>query len=112
VPDALADNPVAATIETVPTDGSFTLPDDTQPVEVYPLAGNHAEDMVITYVPEAGVVFVADVYSPNPNATSNPGAGTMALKERIDELGLDVTTIVGAHGGTITLEAFEALLDL
>jgi hypothetical protein len=36
----------------------------------------------------------------------------MALKERIDELGLDVTTIVGAHGGTITLEAFEALLDL
>jgi glyoxylase-like metal-dependent hydrolase (beta-lactamase superfamily II) len=112
IPDALSENPVAATIEAVPADGSFTLPDETQPVEVYPIGGNHAEDMVISYLPEAGLVFVSDLYSPNPNATANPGAGAATLRDRITELGLDVTTIVGGHGGIITFEDFEALLAL
>jgi glyoxylase-like metal-dependent hydrolase (beta-lactamase superfamily II) len=109
VPDPLAANPVAATIETAPQDGSFTIPDEMQPVEVYPIENSHAEDMAITYVPAAGVVFISDLYSPNPTA-SDPGPGAVVLNDRITELGLDVATIAGGHGGTITFETFEDLL--
>ncbi|HXV98738.1 MAG TPA: MBL fold metallo-hydrolase, partial [Anaerolineae bacterium] len=109
VPDPLAANPVAATIETAAQDGSFTIPDETQPVEVYPIENSHTEDMVITYVPEAGVVFISDLYNPNPTA-SDPGPGAVVLNDRITELGLDVATIAGGHGGTITFEAFQDLL--
>jgi glyoxylase-like metal-dependent hydrolase (beta-lactamase superfamily II) len=109
VPDPLADNPMAATIETAPADGSFTIPDAAQPVEVYPIENSHAESMVITYVPEAGVVFVSDLYNPNPDAP-DPGPGAVVLNERMTELGLNVATIAGGHGGTITFEAFEDLL--
>ncbi|MFQ5854354.1 MAG: MBL fold metallo-hydrolase [Anaerolineae bacterium] len=109
LPDRLALNPVAATIETVPADGSYTIPDETQPVAVYPIKNTHAEDMVIIHVPNAGVVFVSDLYSPNPNATS-AGAGGQLLHDYITTNGLAVSIIAGGHGATIAFEDFEALL--
>jgi glyoxylase-like metal-dependent hydrolase (beta-lactamase superfamily II) len=110
LPDALAENPVPATIEAVPADGSVTIDDDTYPVVVYPIANTHAEDMVIVYVGGAGVVFVSDLYSPNPAATS-AGAGGQLLYDRITELGLEVETIAGGHGGSISFEDFEGQLE-
>lgn len=110
LPDALANNPVEATIETVPADGSFTIPDETQPVEVYPIENSHAEDMVIVYVPNEGIVFVSDLYSPTPGA--DPGAGGSLIHEAITDLDLEVSLIAGGHGTTITFEEFEDLLGL
>jgi glyoxylase-like metal-dependent hydrolase (beta-lactamase superfamily II) len=112
VRDALANNPVAVPIYPVPLNGSFTIRDESQPVVVYPLFDAHARDMVITYVPNAGIIFVSDLYSPNPNATTNPGPGARAVKDRITILGLDVKTIVGGHGGSISYDAFMKLLEL
>jgi hypothetical protein len=109
VPDPLAANPAAATIETAPPASSFTIPDEAQPVEVYPIENSHAEDMVITYVPAAGIVFISDLYSPNPTA-SDPGPGATVLNDTITEFGLDVATIAGGHGATITFEEFQNLL--
>ncbi len=110
VPDPLAENPVEATIEAVPADGAFTIADDTNSVEVYPIETTHAEDMVITYLPEAGIVFVVDIYNPDPNATDLP-PGAVDLQTAITDLGLEVSTIVGGHGGTIPLAQFEDLLS-
>jgi mono/diheme cytochrome c family protein/glyoxylase-like metal-dependent hydrolase (beta-lactamase superfamily II) len=107
-PDALAENPVEAQIEVVPADGSFTIPDDEHPVEVYPIENTHAEDMVIAYVGNPGVVFVSDLYSPNPGA--DPGAGGALLRDTIDSLGLDVSLIAGGHGTSIAFEEFTGLL--
>jgi glyoxylase-like metal-dependent hydrolase (beta-lactamase superfamily II) len=112
VRDALANNPVAVPIYTVPMDGSFTIQDETQPVVVYSLFNAHARDMVISYVPNAGIVFVSDLYSPNPNATTNPGAGARAVKDKITVLGLDAKMIVGGHGGSISYDALLKLLEL
>jgi hypothetical protein len=66
--------------------------------------------MVIVYVGGAGVVFVSDLYSPNPAATS-AGAGGQLLYDRITELGLEVETIAGGHGGSISFEDFEGQLE-
>jgi hypothetical protein len=66
--------------------------------------------MVIVYVDGAGVVFVSDLYSPNPAAES-AGAGGELLNARITELGLEVSTIAGGHGGVIPYEDFEGLLE-
>jgi glyoxylase-like metal-dependent hydrolase (beta-lactamase superfamily II) len=109
VSDPLAENPVPATIETVEGDGPFIISDATNSVEVYRIENTHAEDMVITFVPEAGVIFLSDLYSPNPNAPS-AGPGGIVLNEAITGFDLDVSTIAGGHGGTITFEDFEALL--
>ncbi|HEX9926219.1 MAG TPA: MBL fold metallo-hydrolase [Anaerolineae bacterium] len=109
-PDALALDPVAAAIDTVPADGSLTIPDDTHPVEVYPLDQTHAEDAVLIYVADedGGVVFISDLYSPAPGA--DPGAGGMLIHDAITSLGLEVSTIAGGHGATIDFTEFEELL--
>ena len=112
VRDALANNPVAVPIYSVPVNGSFTIQDQSQPVEVYSLFDAHARDMVISYIPSAGIVFVSDLYSPNPNATTNPGAGARAVKDKITRLGLDAKMIVGGHGGSISYDALLQLLEL
>ena len=109
MPDALAANPVEATIEAVPADGSLTIPDELQPVEVYPVENTHAEDMVLFFVPNEGVVFVSDLYSPNPGA--EPGPGGQAIYETIVDAGLEVSLVAGGHGTTIPFEEFEALLS-
>jgi glyoxylase-like metal-dependent hydrolase (beta-lactamase superfamily II) len=112
VRDALANNPVAVPIYPVPVNGSFTIQDESQPVVVYSLFDAHARDMVISYIPNAGIVFVSDLYSPNPNATTNPGAGARAVKDKITVLGLDAKMIVGGHGGSISYDALLKLLEL
>ena len=109
VPDTMAAGPVEATIEIVPSGGSLTIEDSTRSVEVYELHQTHAEDAVIAYVPEAGIIFVSDLYSPNPNAES-AGAGGQVVANTIDAHGLDVSLIVGGHGGVIGLDEFEGLL--
>ena len=78
-------------------------------MEVYPIKNTHAEDMVIIHVPNAGVVFISDLYSPNPAAQS-AGAGGQLLHDNITANGLDVSIIAGGHGATIGFEDFEALL--
>ncbi len=107
VPDPLALNPVAATIETVPADGPFTIPDAAVPVYVYPFENSHAEDLVFIYVPNGGVVFVADVYNPN-HVTA--GEGVNELADAIVANNLNVSMIVGVHGETIAYDDFRALL--
>ncbi len=86
----------------------MSLADDTNPVMVYSMENPHVEDYVITYVPEAGVVFVVDLYNPDPSASSLP-AGAQLLRDKISELDLDVSVIAGGHGGTIAFAVFEDL---
>jgi glyoxylase-like metal-dependent hydrolase (beta-lactamase superfamily II) len=58
----------------------------------------HAKHLLIGWLPEEGILFEADHF-PNPtNGEMAPAqAVTKRLAEAIDELGLDVKLIVGAH---------------
>ena len=64
-PDRLEDNPVAATIETIPTGGLYVLDDPTNPITVYEMVSTHAQDMVLPYVESSGIAFTVDIFSPN-----------------------------------------------
>lgn len=108
VPDTMQEAPVAVSIEGVPADGSLTIGDGKNAITVYPIDTAHARDMVITHIGDAGVVFVSDLYNPNPDAENLP-PGAQVLGDRIDELGLEVMTIAGGHGGTIDFETFSEL---
>lgn len=107
-PDALHDNPIGANIETMPADGSYSIADANLSVEVHPLPNDHAADMVMIYVPAAGVVFVSDVYNPIPGAP--PGPGGQAVRTAIEAAGIDVSSIAGGHGTTIDYATFQELL--
>ena len=87
-------------------DGSLTL----GPVEVYDIATNHAESYALAYVPEGGIAFQADHYnSLYEDAPSSAGLSAVKLKEAIDGLGVNVSTLLSAHGrAPIPWTAFEA----
>lgn len=106
-PDALAETPMVASIDTMPAGGSYTIPDADRTVEVYPLLNGHAGDMVFIYVQGSGVVFDSDIYSPNPNAPA--GSGGQLMQAAIEAAGIDVSIIAGGHGGTIDYETFQSL---
>lgn len=97
-------------LDTVPADDSLELDDDRHEIELFPIAQTHAEDMIIAYVADPGIVFVSDLYSPNPDADSAGGGGQL-IAAAIAEHGLDVAWIVGGHGGAISFEDFQAQLD-
>ncbi|MEZ4684010.1 MAG: MBL fold metallo-hydrolase [Caldilineaceae bacterium] len=109
-PDLMAEVDGDVAMEIVPADDSLELPDATHAIEIYPLAQTHAEDMVIVYVTDPGVLFVTDIYSPNPDADS-AGAGGQLIADAIAELGLNVAWIVGGHGSAITFEDFQSQLE-
>jgi glyoxylase-like metal-dependent hydrolase (beta-lactamase superfamily II) len=58
----------------------------------------HSEHLLVAYLPDEGVLFEADHF-PNPANGRIPPAQpvTKHLARKIDELGLDVKTIIGTH---------------
>jgi len=62
----------------------------------------HAEHLLVAYLPATGVLFEADHFA-NPPVGSIPPAqpNTRRLAEAIDQLGLHVKTIIGAHSPRI-----------
>lgn len=77
-------------------DDSMTL----GPVQLYDIATNHMESMALVYIPSAKAIFQADHYTGVYEGTAPTpiGPGTVYLKNHIDALGLDVATILSAHG--------------
>ena len=88
-----------AKFEIVSAHRSFTDPHHT--VEVYAVGPNpHAEQMLVVYLPNERLLFEADMLDIDvpPGQTPIAGDDTDALRRRIRELGLNVATIVPAHG--------------
>lgn len=82
--------------------GMTVVEEGTQRLELYELTTiPHVNPKVIAYVPSTGVLFQSDLFfgGPSPDAT--------ALHAAIVELGLEVETIVGGHGGTIPFATLE-----
>jgi hypothetical protein len=87
------------------------LSDGTQTLELYRLQGtNHAETMLIGYVPGAKVLIEADVYTPGPaNAPPGPvSKESVNLLDQIKRLNLDVQQITPLHGRLVTIGDLRA----
>jgi glyoxylase-like metal-dependent hydrolase (beta-lactamase superfamily II) len=113
LPDALAQNPVAATIRTVAYDASFAIPDTARPVIAYPVETGHAVDMLMIYLPAQQVVFQSDLFNPGQPIPPPFVPNSMDLHTSITEAHeLTVSLIVGGHGAISTFAEFEAFLGL
>jgi len=77
----------------------MTLTDGRKKVELYNIGPTpHAENILIAYLPDEGIIFEADHF-PQPATGVIPPAvpATVAFATALDKLGLDYTKIVGAH---------------
>jgi len=106
MPDRLDGSNRPAQILSVPANGTRVLNDANQRIEVLPFPGDHSVDMTVTFVEQAGVLFVSDIYSP----PGPPGAGGQALNDLIVANNLNVDWIAGGHGGVISYADFQAQL--
>jgi glyoxylase-like metal-dependent hydrolase (beta-lactamase superfamily II) len=98
-PDALAETPRQVTILTVPDAAELTLADPTHAVTLYPLASEHAADLLFAREASTNTVFVVDVYSPG-NATQL-NADDFAASLVTHAIPTANLQIVGGHGGEI-----------
>jgi glyoxylase-like metal-dependent hydrolase (beta-lactamase superfamily II) len=77
----------------------MTLTDGANKVELYDIGPTpHAENILIAYLPDKGIIFEADHF-PQPATGVIPPAvpATVAFAEALKRLDLDYTRIVGAH---------------
>lgn len=114
-PDDLAAHPRAASIKTVPALGTLRLDDPTNPIEVYPIASSHADDMVVAYLPNQGILFNSDLYIPLTDDLKQSGftpyftaKDFRDLADGIQHHGLSPAVIVGGHGGVSPMTVFNA----
>ena len=106
MPDRLDRSDRAARFRAVPNAGSVLLPDANRRIEVLSFNVAHSVDMTVTFVEQAGVLFVSDVYSP----PGPPGDGGQALNDLIEANNLNVEWIAGGHGTFIAYDDFLAQL--
>jgi glyoxylase-like metal-dependent hydrolase (beta-lactamase superfamily II) len=77
----------------------MTLTDGNRKVELYNIGPTpHAENILIAYLPEQGIIFEADHFPQPANGVIPPAVpATAAFARRLDELNLDYTRLVGTH---------------
>jgi glyoxylase-like metal-dependent hydrolase (beta-lactamase superfamily II) len=81
----------------------MTLTDGQRVVELYNIGPTpHAENILIAYLPAEGIIFEADHFPQPANGVIPPASPvTFAFAEALDRLGLEFTTLVGAHSPRI-----------
>ncbi|HEY2922421.1 MAG TPA: MBL fold metallo-hydrolase [Candidatus Binatia bacterium] len=87
--------------------GPRVLTDGARRVEVYPMPTSHAEDLVVIYLPAEKIVIEADHISPR-NGQVRAAPLVKEFVTALDKLNLDVSTIVGIHGDSATMQAARA----
>jgi len=104
VPDRLAKSPRKPAIEVVLD--KRVLGDATHSLELYKLQGtDHAETMLIGYLPKERILIEADVFNPPaPNAPPGPPSKEVAnLYSNVGRLKLDVQQVAPMHGRLVTI---------
>jgi len=77
----------------------MTLTDGKKTIELYNIGPTpHADNMLIAYLPEEGIIFEADHFpQPRTGPIPPPVAATVAFAKALKKLDLDYQIIVGAH---------------
>lgn len=100
-PDRLAKAPKRPVIETVP--GKRVLTDGTQTLELHWLPTNHADTMLVGYLPKSKQLFQVDVYTPAGSAAPTAAPAfvspvSAAFHDQLGKMGLDVVQLIPGHG--------------
>jgi glyoxylase-like metal-dependent hydrolase (beta-lactamase superfamily II) len=108
VPDRLSRSPKKPVIETVAE--KRVLTDGTQVLELYRVPNDHADTMLVGYLPKAKILIEADLWNPpaaNAVAPSAVSPVTAAFFDTIQRMKLDVNKIAGLHGRLADLREFQ-----
>jgi glyoxylase-like metal-dependent hydrolase (beta-lactamase superfamily II) len=72
---------------------------------------DHAADMLVGFLPESGILVVADLFSRRgPLNVGNPSDGQLALYHAIRRQGWEVNTIIPIHGPPTTWDEFMSIV--
>ncbi|GER08465.1 hypothetical protein GCM10007972_26300 [Iodidimonas muriae] len=105
--DAVVRRTLGIEAEILSVSAPLTLPDFSRKVSLHLVPNSHANDMLAVFLPEEGLMFVSDIYSPGRSA-QNPLLSSELLNA-IRFQGLAVSRLVGGHGrGVEPLSALEA----
>ena len=88
-------------------DDAMTLTDGTRQVKLYQVPNDHVSGMLVGYVPDAGVLFTADLVS-DTYPLIPPFASK--VQKLIRENGLSVEMIACAHGNAMPYAEFAYVL--
>jgi glyoxylase-like metal-dependent hydrolase (beta-lactamase superfamily II) len=83
------------------------LRDSDGEVRLYNIANRHAEGMLVGYLPEEGILWVTDMYSPARDKRKTPGA--VNLYETLRRLGITPSILAGGHGGSASYAEFDGI---
>jgi glyoxylase-like metal-dependent hydrolase (beta-lactamase superfamily II) len=92
----------------------YTLSDGTRTLDVHNIQGlNHAEGMLIGYLPKEKIVIEADMYNPSAAGSppAPPSAAARTFLNNVRRLKLDVATIAPIHGPVIAWADFTRLME-
>jgi glyoxylase-like metal-dependent hydrolase (beta-lactamase superfamily II) len=105
-PDALSLRPRAPVIETFTGKRVFT--DGTRTLELYSIGPvSHVNDMVMFYFPKEKILFQGDMFSMTEAGTVPPVIEiNRELARKVEELGLEVESLIGVHGGAVPWKTF------
>jgi glyoxylase-like metal-dependent hydrolase (beta-lactamase superfamily II) len=106
-PDSFQKSPRPVVIES--HTGRRVLTDGSREIEIHSLPTSHAEDFQIIYLPREKILIEADHVSPRKNQI-RPGPLPGEVLQGIEQLKLDVATIVGIHGDTGDMQALRAVV--
>ncbi|HEY0080108.1 MAG TPA: MBL fold metallo-hydrolase [Pyrinomonadaceae bacterium] len=106
-PDTLALNPRPPLIETFEKKRVFT--DGERTVELYSIGPtSHVDDMVMFYFPKEKLLFQGDMFSPLDSGGIPPVIEiNHELVKTVEELKLDVETLVAVHSGAVAWRDFR-----
>jgi glyoxylase-like metal-dependent hydrolase (beta-lactamase superfamily II) len=111
--DALSRAPRAPVIETFTGRRVFT--DGTRTLEIRDIGpGPHAQELLVAYVPGAGIVFQGDLLNAGPDGTSLVAGNTATehFAQWLDRSGLEVRTILGVHSPARTREELRRAVEM
>jgi glyoxylase-like metal-dependent hydrolase (beta-lactamase superfamily II) len=105
-PDALARTP--RQVHYVRVQDRHTLADATRKMDIYHVQGTqHAEDMLMVFLPNEGILVQADMFEAPPAGTTPPATPrNMALLYNIQRVTIKPTRIVSIHSGEIPAADF------
>jgi glyoxylase-like metal-dependent hydrolase (beta-lactamase superfamily II) len=85
----------------------MTLTDGSKTIEFYNIGPTpHAENILIAYLPDEGIIFEADHFPQPATGVIPPAApATLAFTEALEKLNLEYTKIVGAHSARVASPA-------
>ena len=105
-PDSLERSGRAVVIEAF-GGSARVLTDGSRRVEVHPMPTSHAENIVVVYLPSDKMLIEADHISPRGGQV-RPAPLVTEFVAGVDKLGIDVVTIVGIHGDSVSMQATRA----